>query len=1436
MEISYTIEGVTQQLHRKLKEYLETQYPISNLELQKKRSLLLDTPGVISTEPYIEATPVYELGETFDEINIPQAAKKLMKELAALSPSVGVFPRMYVHQQKAMEAFFTDHRDLIVATGTGSGKTETFLYPILNSLFIEATERQTHFTTRAVRALVLYPMNALVSDQITRLRRLFGDERIKQIFRDVGGRNVQFGMYTSRTPFPGYPTKRKIEKLKSELQYFRDLEDKHPKVAFQMKERGKWIAKDLDGLLKVAKNKFDNFQPNSNDAELYLRQEMQICPPDILVTNYSMLEYMLLRPIERSIWQKTREWLQADERNTFMLILDEAHMYRGTGGAEVAFLIRRLQSRLGITRDRIRCILTSASFASEEGAMLFAEKLTGKLDRRAFELIHGKPEKRSDPRPANIQEIEFLNALDAGKFMQYSKNYRQFLESFEFIWKSLNWKEPPAHARDFPEYLYTQLEGFGPLELIIRLISGHAASIKQIAEQLCPGCDLEIAQRVASHLLMLANVAKKNNRVLLSARVHIFFRGVQGLYICLNPKCSSQSGRISKSKYGQMYNSYRLSCDCGGRLFELVTHKKCGAAYIRGYYKPGSSNFYLWGEKGNAIVGDELEPIDLLIEQPHEDAIKKGRIRPLWLDIATGYIVGEPPSEEEVSQFVKVYAPLSKEDSKKKTGTQLSSSFDSCPCCLSRSKGAIMDLRTKGDKPFANLVREQYMLQAPVQGIDHPNEGRKVLLFSDGRQKAARLARDIPKEVEKDTLRQLLLLAATAAGTKYSIEKLYPAVLHFMKLHNVRLLDKTERLNLQADIEKYLRSIDEPIDEIDLKEVLNEMDDLQLRDELRKPLIEVIAAPGISLYDTTTGFVVPTRKSMIKLRNSLQCILTEDQIQTVAVMFIKDMLEDIAVDTRLKLRDRQEILGYMRHIDNWGKDHGWISDELDALITFYAASQHKDMIVNSLYDNLCKAHNGRHYLDTVYLAVNNGIDHIWYKCTTCRQIHAVTANRHCPNCLSEKLIEVSPSSDVLASERGYWRTPVEQVLKYGKQVRNITVEEHTAQLSQKDESEAFTTTEFYELAFQDIEIPDSNGIVDILSCTTTMEVGIDIGSLTAVGLRNIPPQRENYQQRAGRAGRRGSSLSTVITYAQDGPHDHHYFKQPEHIISGKPSETKIYTDNVKIARRHMNAVLLQTYFHEHASHENTFGSKINESLGRTFDFFEGEGPFNLESFSKWLDKLTPDVYTDILGVITEGFNDSQHLINQVISRLPNDLKLAYEMIRHEVADRNIEEDAELYGTSRNLYLLDFLFNHGFLPTYAFPHDLVSFYIQGRGRNGNFIIKHRPQQELNRALSEYSPGRQIVVDKKTYRIGGIYSPYAPNKAKPAAHYSFHNTVVFCDRCHFTKLGVEQVAICPTCQIPLKSMPYIRPEGFSPERGKNIEEWDDEEEISYCQGRI
>src|SRR6266446_10448226 len=138
----YGAHSVVSTITRTLQSYLEAQYHIKNLSLIGERRHLFELPGVIHQHPYVEATPVYEAGAPYGALNIPSIAKDLLVRLSVFQPGIGVFPTPYTHQSAALEEFLGPNRsDLIIATGTGSGKTESFLMPILGTLAIEADER-----------------------------------------------------------------------------------------------------------------------------------------------------------------------------------------------------------------------------------------------------------------------------------------------------------------------------------------------------------------------------------------------------------------------------------------------------------------------------------------------------------------------------------------------------------------------------------------------------------------------------------------------------------------------------------------------------------------------------------------------------------------------------------------------------------------------------------------------------------------------------------------------------------------------------------------------------------------------------------------------------------------------------------------------------------------------------------------------------------------------------------------------------------------------------------------------------------------------------------------------------------------------------------------------------------------------------------------------
>ena len=498
----------------------------------------LRNEGVLFREPYIESTPAYKrVANGFERIAAPDWTKRFFVELARRK--TGVFESPFAHQLQALERFIKGD-DVFVATGTGSGKTECFIWPLLAKLATEARERPNSWRLRGVRTLIMYPMNALVVDQISRLRRLLGSNEFLTVFRRFAEndktRRPQFGMYTGRTPYPGDRSKTSEDRGLARTLEREFLSDERETFLANLAKSGKIPAKaDMRRFVENLKKGRHVVAPG--DAEMITRFEMQATCPDVFITNYSMLEYTLIRQVEESIWAETRRWLDEDAANKLLFIIDEAHMYRGAAGAEVALLIRRLFEKIGVSRERVQFILTTASMpdkTDEDRAAVqaFAQDLTAG-DDRTFAFLTGEREAPNVAESADFDLTKF-DKLSPNDFEDGDETSR--FEAFRRFWRGVPGFDDAnvASLDDLRAWEYDNLSRFRPFAQLFEACRGAATSLSNVAKIVFGSAEKTEA---ASVLLAVATSAKKDDAVLFPARTHALFRGIKGVYACLNPEC-----------------------------------------------------------------------------------------------------------------------------------------------------------------------------------------------------------------------------------------------------------------------------------------------------------------------------------------------------------------------------------------------------------------------------------------------------------------------------------------------------------------------------------------------------------------------------------------------------------------------------------------------------------------------------------------------------------------------------------------------------------------------------------------------------------------------------------------------------------------------------------------------------------------------------------
>jgi len=1418
--MTLTIEDTVKQLQGVLRDYIEATYHISNPRLIETRHDLLGEPGVIYQRPYIESTPRYQAGNQYSKLGLKSSVLEMFTTLSNKVGDLGsvIHDPPYQHQAESVKKSLVDGKSLVVMTGTGSGKTECFLLPILGKLTEEASSNGTSFNSnQAVRAIVLYPMNALVNDQLGRLRKLFGDPRVVERFNKWAGRPPRFARYTSRTPYPGVRNSKKDESRLSSIgdYYVQNLELANgptspeqlaaKRLIAELQDRGKWPAKP--DIISWYGKKGTRWQDKHgeykrcitlpNDSELITRHEVQESPPDILVTNYSMLEYMLMRPIERPIFDQTKQWLQSsDER--LLLVIDEAHLYRGAAGTEVAYLIRRLRKRLEIPPDRLQVICTSASFHDDTYASKFAAQLTGKNPTEFF-TITGELYLRPNAANGTESDIKELCSINLDDLYAASNEEEQLDQVSSFL-AYRDVKKPWNLHRS----LFESLKDYPPMSQLVNLTMSSAYPADALGTTIFGEVNKENAAQAVTTLMALGSLAKSNpsEPSLLPCRVHAFFRGLPGLWICMDPNCSALPPDKRGGPGGKIYNQPQQTCECGARVLELYTCRNCGAAYARGYTDNVETPDFLWSEAGgafNAASGlyDEIEAIDLLLEDPITNDVE-----PAEYDLLTGRL--NPPTLGTRNRQVYITKNRFGTDGHVSANEQFhSGEFKPCGVCGSTAafgRTSVQDHQTKGDQPFQALITKQIQVQPPsnVQSTRFaPLRGRKVLIFSDSRQTAARLAPNLQTYSQQDTLRPLIILGYSQLcglnliKTYLSLEDLYLAVLIASEILKVRIrpeLKQGENFHAQTIVsEAYTRGC------------LNSENDflglmLRLRSEntpesLLRGMISCIGHRYYGLESlalasiTERGEHTTPLKSLSPIEGIAE---TDDEKIALARLWLRCWNNAGFWVSRMPLHWwKTEV---QDHTGNFSMIQRFLGDK-GARNTFS-----KDWLPNLLSMFTEPISGGKYRLKGSELSLL--VEGEWGYCRSCRTTQRIfPARNFCINCGGVNVLPLDPNTDpVFVARKGYYRASTVDVLKPDPIVpMSLRAAEHTAQLNTAQPDDIFSKAEEYELLFQDVDLgPDPTGqqrmAIDVLSCTTTMEVGIDIGNLSGISLRNMPPSRANYQQRAGRAGRRGNTIASVTAYGSADSHDEHYFSEPDQMIRGIVTDPKLILDNAEIARRHVTAYLLQRYHQERMPDIRPEDQpQLFAVLGKVADFCILGKILNRHDLAKWLQINREVLATEVLSWLPAELSkvESKILIDNLV---PETIRLIDDAINFSstneqesfMPDKPLKQNSGVDDTTTQSidieiqdedgiehppldmtkeYLLDRLLYKGVLPRYAFPTDVATFHIFDEDKSTFYrpVFRYTPSQSLSVALTQYAPGKEVWVDGKLWTSGAIYSP-------------------------------------------------------------------------------
>ena len=1345
---------------------------------------------LLSKGPYIQINRYFSTGEPFQALVKADIIHPDTPQCFTIMPGERGKPpiQLYKHQSDAVRSIQSG-KNTIISTGTGSGKSFCFGIPVISTALAMKDKG-----IMGIKAIFVYPMNALANSQ-------YDDFSAR-----LHGSGLTIAIYTGDTPSTRQEALKNYQERTGRREPF--------------------------------------------DSELLSRDEIQNNPPDILITNYVMLEYILTRFEDKVLFPPQNLGVLQ------FLVLDEIHTYTGKKGADVAYLIRRLKQHTG-TIGKLRCIGTSATVQSGEGEdaeqaiATFAQNLFGEpfsRDAVIGERYELPAHQGSGVLPENVlvtdamieefeptpEKLKALVEAVTGKPLPLESASKMFIGELLGTQKTLQFIE---------NSLFDQTVTLDDLVLEYKKTIRPNASDKE--------CSREIEGALLAGMYSEIEVnGIRQQRII--PKVHSFFSQGREIKSCISPDGPhlNDAGEVTCPNCAKKSKIRKT--------FPMVFCRACGQEYYCVEILPDNTlrprnlddGATSGGIAGYIYIGS-LDPEQ--IGTPEQWLTPRGAVRDQFKENR------QPPIMMYCPDCNKIYREGDNDNKPCICSGKIPVTIVPYPflLCLSEGCGVFYDMRTRREFnklfSFGTVGRSTATDVLVSQMLNElPEEEQKVIAFSDNRQDTALQAAHMNNIQKRLHFRRGMYRAVKNSSSPSALMDIGNEILNIYKQENV-VPKYTENTGQQRMVpgrgeenayKNYLlfnailelgspHQRNQPnLEDVGLLKIgYFSLDVLAQDHKLWESIPEFAALSDTVREDYLTGFLDIMRyNTAIAHEYLLDLDRFKEQVESrlnETVLFHNELRSskptgysddaDNATYFASVLRLTHPISNLVkwtrRVLPNVEQDIAQhiVSMVADRLAQEGGLIRHQIQYVGSLF-----------MIDPKIISLSVPQDSHQFVCKKCGTIHHFQELNVCTGINCGDLIEKDFKGNYF--QREYTR-PFNEVVP-------VYAEEHSGQVDGEVRKDL-------ETRFKNPDEP-----VNVIVCTPTMELGIDIGTLSAIYMRNVPPSPSNYAQRAGRAGRKSQS-SMIITFcgvgSRRGPHDQYFYRYPEKIIAGKISVPRFLLNNENLIRAHLHSLILET-----------ITMKIPQKINGIIDFNK---PDTLPLFPDKIEDIEEDILEkdaletsmidrkeEIVQVIESTLRAEmkdfewlthayiENAVNNFVPELDaafNDFRVEYTNLNNELSEidvriragrlnpaqsgslrqrRNaIENKLDVMQNGKGDYTTyRYLAGKGFIPNYGFPTHVTTLTLNYRNP-----IHGTEEAELKRdrgiALNEYAPGNTV------YYCGGRYQ-VRTSKVKTENNQIATSSLLICPHCSAAYLNSEIAmtgGACRNCQgnlegtLPFKS---------------------------------